>query len=789
MKKIKYLLLAIITMISFNTIVKAEIIENDNYTSDTYIIGYTKFNDLIITGEKSAIAGNDFKSVNTLLNRNNNNPKVYYKSDLDNKWYIISDDTTVLTNEEELNLKNNLEIFFVNNKEKELEINYTGIVDDNSIETNDINKKVIYDKEKKKFIIPATIFNFKFKSNNRTLEVNTINNSTNEEKKLNYGEFLVKENNITNEEDFDSALQNKNSDVIVLGSDITLTKTYEIDRNIIIDLNGFSINGFDSSLTRLLKFNGNINATITGTGSINTIGEQVLTISGGATLNINEFVTIENKSDLSESYGIYIRDNNSTLNNAGTIILKGYGAGISGNGKKEFAGTIINLSETTNIIAPNGGALYLPQAGTCNINGGYYSSNTGIAIKAGNLNINSGTIETTGAKNDPEVNNNGFKLTGDAIYIEENVKYADNVNIYIDENVSIKTNGYFIREYNPTNTLSATVTGKYDVKKELTTNVVIYEESAYTVNNIKYSVNNLKEALLNSSELNPVILLKNTKLNDKILINNDDVSILNGYINLNGFTLTGSDNNDIFVIKQNNANLTIYNGNLVTNGIGSSLVIGKTTEANNIHTTVKNDVYITAPAYPVFIGGNGTVLDFYGNIKVTNDSYVVNGKDIIYERYGISSNGSVKTQNTTLNIYDGATIDSQYGTALYIPQTGITNIYGGNLTANTVIGIKSGNLNINGGNLTATGIKQKPQINNNGINLTGDVIIIEENEKYADNVNINITNGKFNSNNGFIVQEYNPTKKLSLTITGLYSTIDEENSSLLDFTTVYKNTN
>ncbi len=789
MKKIKYIILAIITLISFNMIVKAEIIENDNYTNDTYIIGYTKFNDLIITGEKSAIAGNDFNLVNTLLNRNNNNPKVYYKSDLDNKWYIISDDTTVLTNDEEINLKNNLEIFFVNNKEKELEISYDGIVDDNSIETDNINKKVIYDKEKKKFIIPATIFNVRFKSNNRTLEVDTINNSTNEEKKLDYGEFLVKENNITSEEDFASALQNKNSDVIVLGSNITLTKTYEIDRNLTIDLNGFSINGVDSSLTRLLKFNGNINATITGTGSINTIGEQVLTISGGATLNINENVRIENNSELSESYGIFIRDNNSTLNNAGTIILKGYGAGISGNGKKEFAGTIINLSETTNIIAPNGGALYLPQAGTCNINGGYYSSNTGIAIKAGNLNVNSGTIETTGEKNDPEVNNNGFKLTGDAIYIEENIKYADNVNIYVDKNVSIKTNGYFIREFNPTNTLSAIVTGKYDVKKELTTNTVVYEESAYAVNNIKYSVNDLKEALLNSSELNPVILLKNVRLNDKILINNDDILVLNGYINLNGYTLTGSDNNDIFVIKQNNANLTIYNGNLVTNGMGSSLVVGETTEVNNIHATVMNDVYITGPAYPVFVGGNGTVLDFYGHINVTNDSYLVDGKDIIYERYGISSNGTVKTQNTTLNVYDGATINSPYGTALYIPQSGTTNIYGGSLTANTVIGIKSGNLNISGGSLTATGIKQIPKAKNNEIVLTGDVVYIEENENYADNVKIDITNGVFNSSNGFIVQEYNPTKKLSLTISGLYSTRDEENSSLLNFTTVYKNAN
>lgn len=789
MKKIKYILLAIITMISFNIIVKAEIIENDNYTNDTYIIGYTKFNDLIITGEKSAIAGNDFNLVNTLLNRNNNNPKVYYKSDLDNKWYIISDDTTVLTNDEETNLKNNLEIFFVNNKEKELEIGYDGIVDDNSIETDNINKKVIYDKEKKKFIIPATIFNFRFKSNNRTLEVDTINNSTNEEKKLDYGEFLVKENNITSEEDFASALQNKNSDVIILGSDITLTKTYEIDRNLTIDLNGFNINGLDNGLTRLLKFNGNINVTITGIGSINTIGEQVLTISGGATLNINENVRIENNSELNESYGIFIRDNNSTLNNAGTIILKGYGAGISGNGKKEFAGTIINLSETTNIIAPNGGALYLPQAGTCNINGGYYSSNTGIAIKAGNLNINSGTIETTGEKNDPEVNNNGFKLTGDAIYIEENIKYADNVNIYVDKNVSIKTNGYFIREFNPTNTLSATVTGKYDVKKELTTNTVVYEESAYAVNNIKYSVNDLKEALLNSSELNPVILLKDVRLNDKILINNDDIAILNGYINLNGYTLTGSDNNDIFVIKQNNANLTIYNGNLVTSGMGSSLVVGETTEVNNIHATVMNDVYITGPAYPVFVGGNGTVLDFYGHINVTNASYLVDGKDIIYERYGISSNGTVKTQNTTLNVYDGATIYSPYGTALYIPQSGTTNIYGGSLTANTVIGIKSGNLNISGGSLTATGIKQIPKAKNNEIVLTGDVVYIEENENYADNVKIDITNGVFNSSNGFIVQEYNPTKKLSLTISGLYSTRDEENSSLLNFTTVYKNAN
>ncbi len=57
-------------------------------------------------------------------------------------------------------------------------------------------------------------------------------------------------------------------------------------------------------------------------------------------------------------------------------------------------------------------------------------------------------------------------------------------------------------------------------------------------------------------------------------------------------------------------------------------------------------------------------------------------------------------------------------------------------------------------------------------NETGDAIIIEENTNYADNIKLNITGGKFESVNGYLIQEYNPTlgteNELTSVVTGLY---------------------
>lgn len=85
-----------------------------------------------------------------------------------------------------------------------------------------------------------------------------------------------------------------------------------------------------------------------------------------------------------------------------------------------------------------------------------------------------------------------------------------------------------------------------------------------------------------------------------------------------------------------------------------------------------------------------------------------------------------------------------------------------------------------GGTIKATGEKVSPKATTGKTNVTGDAIIIEENTNYVDNIKLNITGGKLESVNGYLIQEYNPIlgtqNELTSVVTGLYpikNAIDE----------------
>lgn len=62
---IKILSISFMVMFSFMMITDASVKEIDNYTEDTYIIGYSKFTtDLPITADLSAQAGQYFERIN-----------------------------------------------------------------------------------------------------------------------------------------------------------------------------------------------------------------------------------------------------------------------------------------------------------------------------------------------------------------------------------------------------------------------------------------------------------------------------------------------------------------------------------------------------------------------------------------------------------------------------------------------------------------------------------------------------------------------------------------------------
>ena len=275
-----------------------------------------------------------------------------------------------------------------------------------------------------------------------------------------------------------------------------------------------------------------------------------------------------------------------------------------------------------------------------------------------------------------------------------------------------------------------------------------------------------KEFIENSNADEPAKLLSNLKITETVVIDKDADMVLD----LNGYTIF-NESASALRLKGNNSSLTIKNGTFNISGSGAYAVGIGTNKEDATGVTKRNliieeDVRINAETYGIAVFGKSQ-LDFNGTINVSGDGY------------GISGNGNANNEGTVINIHDKANITVPAGAAIYLPQAGITNISGGRLEANTVIGIKAGNLNITGGTFVSTGTLAAPAPNGNGFDLTGDIILVEENASYADHVVIDITNGTFdNTNGGAIVREFNPSlgteNERTVTVNGLTRTATED---------------
>lgn len=186
MQKIKNTFLIILVYFLFIPGAKALVLENVNdYSSDIYLIGSTRFDsNVVVTSTKAALAkANESKLYLALgLDVASLDVKTYYYNDLFEEWYLITSDNelVLLSAEEQQKLENNLNIFYIDNIEKILEYEYTGVVDENSL-TNGVTY------QNGKFYIPATTFSFKFTANGANVNVQTekIDNS------YQYGNFYI----------------------------------------------------------------------------------------------------------------------------------------------------------------------------------------------------------------------------------------------------------------------------------------------------------------------------------------------------------------------------------------------------------------------------------------------------------------------------------------------------------------------------------------------------------------------------------------------------------------------
>lgn len=338
--------------------------------------------------------------------------------------------------------------------------------------------------------------------------------------------------------------------------------------------------------------------------------------------------------------------------------------------------------------------------------------------------------------------------------------------------------------------LSTTYTFKFENKETTHTVAITWENGNTEVFTIKLD----SESTLDRS----VTVANETDLQKAL--NDENITVINvgsGFnlsnsypeINLNrdltidfkGNTITAKDENGFFITKNSNGSvLTFKNGKLLApeNNEYGAIQVGEHSEdeaneasLNNTKVILAEDFTIEAKSFALTLLGSNFTVDVYGTVKST-DAFAISG-----------NYSSHYKQDYTVNIYDNAVVISENDSAIYMPSYMTLNIYGGEITGKSAVGIKLGNLNIEGGTLTATGEKTADsdlKQTGNGFDPTGDTIYVEVNNIYYGHyqtnngitdpvININVTGGELNSNSANIIRVLNIIGKETV-IEGNYTT-------------------
>ena len=236
--KFRKILLVFVIMFSFTISVNAEtkIIEDTStYEGDVYIIGSSKFDsDIIITGTMASKAGAREAYIQYIINKNMNfnvdDIKVYYYCGLDGKWSLLpateNDTFRDLTDEEVKELTEELKIYYVNEKEKILEIPYdTNLKDGYELVfgVDDPSKLSDVKYEEGKIFVPATVKTLNVLAKNKDNEHIILDTFEQVDT-----EFEIKTSVVTTLEELKGAIASEKEE-IRLGNDITgITETINI---------------------------------------------------------------------------------------------------------------------------------------------------------------------------------------------------------------------------------------------------------------------------------------------------------------------------------------------------------------------------------------------------------------------------------------------------------------------------------------------------------------------------------------------------------------------------------
>lgn len=259
----------------------------------------------------------------------------------------------------------------------------------------------------------------------------------------------------------------------------------------------------------------------------------------------------------------------------------------------------------------------------------------------------------------------------------------------------------------------------------------------------------LAEAIANAGPNDTITLISDVKLTDSLQIN----KTVN--INLNGNDIIAP--SKVFQVEGGALNLTGSGTIKETEpNYGAIMVKGSTDSDASDYSVINVGKDVTLEGWSgIFITHNnsksyGVEVNFAGKINAINDTSGGTG-------VGIYVNGNIQDNHNApvVTILDGAEITST-GNGLYIAGYSTFNINEADISGSeSGIGIKAGILNIDGATVKGTGPDATPTEGyNNGIKASGTAIQIESNNGYAGDIELNIDNGRFVSNNSNVIYEY-----------------------------------
>ena len=571
----------------------------------------------------------------------------------------------------------------------------------------------------------------------------------------------------------------QNGDTLTLLADQSEVSLGVGASDVTIDLGGKVLSGRTGKTSAVITASGtNLNVK-RGTIKAADKNEAAIAISAGANAIVASDATIEGGQTL----GVFLKSPRASLVVEGSISSTSNYA-ISGNGNGDSDDTSITVKEGASIKSEGATAIYHPQIGELNVEGGSISGTTGVEMRSGSLTMTGGEVKGTGAFAE-SANDGGPTTTGVGIAVVQHVTLHD-LSVSIEGGTVAGTKNAVRQKTLVTDTSAVDKVklsisgGTFTCDDAASDAASVYSENCtgfvaggtyvgdplaylaqgctshanadgtYTVSQPTASVaasdgtavsyGTFAEAWAAATDGSTLTLLADAALSDEAVLDGKrSVTFdLNGFNAVFGkagtISITEGELNVINSVPGKGGTISaVEEGSKAPFGVtGNTDAATWSKVSTKSKLTIGAGVTVEAWASAVAIQGKGATLDVRGTLRGTSLNAAIQGNGTV--------DATTNNGGTTATVYEGAVVES--GTGIFWPQSGTLTIKGGTVKgAYTGIEMRAGTLTMSDGEVVGNGPELVVNASDNGSTTDGAGIAVAQHTTKLP-VKVTVTGGK-----------------------------------------------